>query len=219
MRRFSALVLFVTLAAPSEARDSAWIPVRGIDLLALIDLKKDRVRGEWTLEQSVLTCTRKMTAARVVIPYIPPEEYTLVIVAERTEGSDALVTGLASGDHQFVHCADGYTVDSLVVSSFEMLDNKIGRENESRRDGQVFVNARPSTLRYLVRKGNIGFAADGKEILDWKGDFKRLSVRPDYRVSYPGVLFIGAWMSQFRISKMTLYPRSVGGRLLRDKPK
>lgn len=219
MKRISALVLFTALVEPSSACDSHWLPGRGVDLLALIDLKQDRVRGDWTLEKGVLTCTRRMNAARVVVPYIPPEEYDLVIVAERTDGTDALTTGLASGDRQFVHGVDGYTIDGQVLSGFEMLDNKAGRENESRRDGQVFTNGKASVLRYLVRKGHIRFLADGKEILDWKGDFTRLAVRPDYRVSYPGALFIGAWMSQFRVSRMTLYPRSDGGRLLREKPK
>ena len=213
------MFLFIGFAAPSEARDSSGPPFRQVDLLALIDLQQDRVRGEWTLEKGILTCTQKIKAARVVIPYIPPEEYDLLIVAERTEGTDALTTGLASGDRQFVHGVDGYTIDGQVLSGFEMLDNKAGRENESHRDGQVFTNGKPSTLRYLVRKGHIRFVADGKDVLDWKGDFKRLAVRPDYRVTHPGVLFIGAWMSQFRVSRMTLYPGTHGGRLLREKPK
>ena len=219
MIRYRTPALLIVLAAPLAARDSSGPPARGIDLLALIDLKQDSVRGEWTLEKGVLTCTRKMKAARVVIPYLPPEEYDLLIVAERTEGTDALTTGLASGDRQFVHGVDGYTIDGQCLSGFEMLDNKAGRENESRRDGPVFTNGKPSTLRYFIRKGHIRLVADEKEVLDWKGDFKRLAFRPDYRVPPAGVLSVGAWASVFRISRMTLHPRSDGGRLLREKPK
>jgi len=58
----------------------------------------------------------------VVVPYLPPEEYALVIEAERTEGKDALIVGLASGDHQFVHVLDGYTAEGKCLSGFELLD-------------------------------------------------------------------------------------------------
>lgn len=54
----AALALFATLGSGAVA-DSGWIPSRKIDLLALIDIKQDSVRGEWTLENGVLSSTRK----------------------------------------------------------------------------------------------------------------------------------------------------------------
>ena len=218
-RALTALALFAVLGSGADADTSGWWPRRPIDLLSVIDLKQDSVRGAWILDNGVLTCIRKETSARVVIPYIPPEEFDLVIVAERSESSDALTVGLVSGNQQFVHCVDGYTGENKVLSGFEILDQKVARDNESRRDGQVFTNGKHSTLLYRIRKGHIRFAVDGNIILDWKGDFNRLAIRPDYRVGNPRVLSIGAWMSHFRISRMTLYPLSDGGRLLRENAK
>ena len=199
--------------------DSGWIRSREIDLLALIDLKHDSISGEWTLENGVLSSTGKEHAARVVIPYIPPEEYDLVIEAVRTDGTDALTVGLVSGGRQFVHAVDGYTDEGKVLSGFEMLDGKIARDNESRRDGQVFTNGIPAKLSYRIRRGHIQFVANGKSVLDWKGDFKRLTIRPDYGVMDARVLSIGAWMSHFRVTRMGVYPVSNGGRFLRKKQK
>lgn len=215
MKPLRLFVLSLALSAPSEARDSSGTPVRSIELLPLIDPKLDRVRGDWALEAGALVCARKMTAARIVVPYVPPEEYDLVIVAERMDGVDALTTGLVIGDRPVVHGVDGYTIESQVLSGFEMLDGKVGRDNESRRDGQVFTNGVPSTLRYVVRRGRVRFIADGKEVLDWQGDVQRLAIRPDYRTPHPTALSIGAWMSRFRISRMTLLPKSGEGRRLR----
>ena len=47
-------------------------------------------------------------------------------------------------------------------------------------------------------------------------DFSRLSVRRDYRVNNSGVLFLGAWLSKFRVTRLTLTPLSPGGRRLRE---
>ena len=195
-----------------DFRPASWLPV---PLLPLVDLKHDLVRGSWEVKGGALECTGKAAAARVMIPYVPPEEYSLVLEAERTEGTDALVVGLSSGDHQFVHVLDGYTAAGKCLSGFEVLDGKQADVNESSREGQSFTNGVRAVVVYTVRKGSVAVGVDGRRILDWKGDFNRLSVRPDYRINNPGTLFIGAWMSRFRISRMWLYPLSPGGRRLR----
>lgn len=210
-------LLLLTWEAGASGRDYSPPGVtRRVELLPLIDPRLDTVRGTWEVQDGVLSGTDQVTAARIVIPYVPPEEYALVIVAERTEGKDALVVGLASGGRQFVHCLDGYTVEGKCLASFETLDGKLGRDNESARSCRSFEDGAASVIVYTVRKGRVSVRVNGKEILDWSGDFGRLAVRGDYRINYPGALFIGSWMSTFRITKLTLLPRSAGGRRLRE---
>lgn len=198
-----------------SARDHSLAGKPRVPLLPLVDLKHDLVRGSWEIKEGVLECTAMAPAARVVIPYVPPEEYSLVIEAERTEGTDALIVGLASGDHQFVHCLDGYTAAGKCLSGFELLDGRQADVNDSMRPGHTFSAGKPSVIVYQVRKRRVVVRVNGEEVLDWQGDFKRLSVRGDYKINNSGVLFIGAWMSRFRITRVTLLPLGTGGLRLR----
>jgi hypothetical protein len=216
MRAPSFLALVLLSGGGLSARDFTRHPRPGVNLLALVQPRHDAVRGTWELIGRGLECTEATNAARILVPYLPPEEYTLLVEAERTEGQDAFIVGLASGDHQFVHMLDGYTDVGKCLSGFEILDGKQADVNESMRPGKAFYEGRRTTVLYTVRKGRVTIRANGETVLDWEGDFKRLSVRPDYRVTNPGTLFVGAWKSKFRITRMTLYPISAGGRRLRD---
>jgi len=215
MKRCGGLVVSIIALGTLAARDSSWTAPRAVDLLALVDLSRDRVHGTWEKEKGTLACTRRAPAARVVLPYVPPEEYDLELVAERTGGTDAFVLGLAAGGRQFVHVLDGYTAEGKCLAGFESLDRKWARDNESRRDGQAFVNGMPATVKYAVRKGRIRAWVDGREMLDWTGEFSRLEVRSDYRVSSTETLFIGAYNSEYRFTRILLHPKSDGGKLLR----
>jgi hypothetical protein len=204
-------LLLALLLAP----DAAAPPRRGVDLLPLVDPARDTVRGEWALEGRALVARRRLAAARVIVPYCAPEEYDLRMTVERIEGEDAFVVGLPGKETQFVHVLDGYTAEGKCLSGFEVLDGRVARDNESRRDGRLLPPGARAALLYSVRRDRVRVCVDGKCVLQWKGDLRRLSVRPDYRVAYPGVLFVGAWESTFRVTSMTLFPVAEEGIPLR----
>jgi hypothetical protein len=208
------MLLRLSLAALAVLPDSGATARREIDLLALVDLGKDRVRGEWAREEGALVATTSEAASRVQIPYLPPEEYDLTVVAERIEGSDALVIGLASGGAQTAYELDGY-VSSGHISGFEVLDGRTANRNESTRPGPVFENGRAGTVVVSVRRGRIAVSVDGNPLLDWSGEFSRLGVRADYVVPEKRALFVGAYACRFRISRMALRGVSGAGKPLR----
>jgi hypothetical protein len=209
MRGVAAILLLLA--------DSSGSGAAPVDLLALVDLTRDRVHGGWEREGRALTCTEPARAARVILPYVPPAEYDLLLRVERREGADALVVGLASGDAQFVHVIDGYTAEGKCLSGFEVLDGALARDNESRRDGRVLSPGVVCDVVYRVRTGSVSVLAGGREVLSWTGGISRLKVREDYRIAYPGALFVGAWESRFRITQALLMARSRGGVRLRDR--
>jgi len=49
-----------------------------IDLLALVDVEKDRQAGEWTLDNGEILC-RRAGPAKLAFPYRPPAEYDLLV--------------------------------------------------------------------------------------------------------------------------------------------
>ena len=206
--RLLIVAVFATLPDTSGTRR------RDLDLLSLVDLEKDRVHGQWEREGGALVATASIPASRVLIPYVPPEEYDLTVVAERVDGSDALVIGLASGEAQTAYELDGY-VSSGHISGFEVLDKLWANRNESARPGAVFENGRAGTVVVSVRRRRITVLVDRKQVMDWTGDFSRLGVRGDYVVPEKRALFIGAYNCRFRISRMTLRAVSGVGKPLR----
>ena len=54
------------------------------------------------------------------------------------------------------------------------------------------------------------WTVDGKKVLEWKGEAKRLSVGPDFAVPQADWLFLSASNSEFEISSFTMEP--LGGK-------
>lgn len=61
------------------------VPGKGntIQLLDIIDLKKDVVKGQWTFQQDKLLCHTDHLLPRVQIPYQPPVEYDFEVTFEQ----------------------------------------------------------------------------------------------------------------------------------------
>jgi hypothetical protein len=180
-----------------------------VDLLALIDAKKDSVRGGWELDKGALACVRPEAAARVQIPYVPPDEYDVTIVAERTAGVEAINVGLVKDDIKFHMVVDGWATQGY-FSALSLIDKKYGNENETRRPGGLLTNGRPSTIVCTVRTGLLKMTVDGKQIFEWTGDVRRLSNYFVLNTPHPRALYLSAWDSKYRFSKIVLTPVSGG---------
>lgn len=175
-----------------------------IDLLALTDPQKNEINGKWQFDGKTLV-SPKIQYARLKIPYSPPEEYVLEIEAVRTKGRNDLAIGLVAGGSQFLVGLDGMGPGD--TSGLHLLDGKGIASNETSRKGRTFSNGKPCSIECTIRKQGIAVTCDGKNVIYWKGNFSRLSLNKD-RWSVPDKksLFIGAWDSVFRISKMKLTP-------------
>jgi WD40 repeat protein len=185
-----------------------------IDLLKLIDPARDTVQGEWALKDGVLEPTKKAYPARLQIPYSPPEEYDVTLVAERTEGKESINLGLFGGGHQFQVVIDGWPTAGF-VSSLWSLDGKDGTDNESTRRGLLLSNDHPATILCSVRKTGVKVAIDGKTVIDWKGNYDRLVNPALAKIPDPRAMSIGCYDVVYRFSKMTLTPLSGNGKSLR----
>ena len=212
----AAFLLLPLLAGGAQpgvlaAKDSSWRRSGVVDLLKLIDPARDTVEGTWTLEKGVLVCAEKRSWARLQIPYIPPDEYDLTIVAERVEGLEAINIGLVRGEAQFHSVVDGW---KATMSGLSTVDGKWANRNETTRRGQLLKNGRSSVVVCSVRKEGVSMTVDGNLIFDWKGDYSRLgNIRP-LTVPYRRALYINSFYCVYRFSKMTLKPVSGRGKRL-----
>lgn len=185
-----------------------------IDLLKLVDPKKDTVAGEWVLDGGTLVCRKEVEAARLQIPYIPPEEYDVLLVAERKWGDEAINLGLSKGTIQFHVVVDGFAEDGY-MSGLSVIDGKLAWKNETTRKGGLLTNDRASVIECAVRKTGVKMSVDGQTIFDWSGDFNRLTNFDMLKVPNPKAIYVSGWGSRYRFSKLTLTAVTGKGERLR----
>jgi hypothetical protein len=210
--RYGLVVAAFLAPGSSEARDSGGGALRGIDLLQLMRLPEDSLRGPAAREGRALIIKPN---SLVRILYQPPEEYDLRVEAERKELQGKLVVGLVSGNRQFDLVIDNFN-ENEHRSGLHNLDGKhvVDRENDIIK-GPVLRNDTLHRMVYSVRKGRVSLRVDGREILRWEGDFARLAIDRRFNVQEPRAMFVGNAISTYRITRINLVPLTGGGGPLR----
>ncbi|HVE39025.1 MAG TPA: hypothetical protein VNM14_04000 [Planctomycetota bacterium] len=184
-----------------------------VDLLKLIDPKKDSVRGAWQFIGPVLSGPVADAQCQIQIPYIPPEEYDVKMVVERMGGQNEVHLGLAVGDVQFeiILGGDG----NCPCSGLQLIDGKGIGLNEATFQGALFSKGKTCNVLASVRRTKILVLVDGKKVVDWKASYRRLSIdTASWGVPNKKAMFLASW-SNHHISKLTLVPITGQGQRLR----
>lgn len=201
-------------ASRSARANSSIAPAKlpDVELLPLVDLEKDSVAGKWTMEQGRLT-SPKGYGTRVEIPYTPPEEYDLTAIVEPLDEPNGLILGQRSGGKRFLVLLS-YLPEKTPVSAIENIDGKnVG--NVSTQAGPVFVKGRPAQVICSVRKTGVQVQVDGRSVIDWTGEPTQLSLGDYWETPHKETLFLGAYDCRYRVSRLTLTPRSGEGKAAR----
>jgi hypothetical protein len=188
-----------------------------IDLLKLVDPIKDCVAGAWQFKEGSLVTTGR-PFDRILIPYIPPEEYDIIVEAEREGGSNSLNLGLARGDVQFVVILDAL-INGEFTSGLDLIDGKPLYTNETTIKGALFENGKRNRVVCSVRASKVTVSVNGKTVIDWNADYRRLSLYKDWKVPHKDTLFIGTWTSMVSYHSLELRPVSGRGKALRGEAK
>ena len=173
-----------------------------LDMIPLLDVDRDRVSGDWTLEKSVLH-SPSSGQSLFSLPVQVPEEYTLsanVELPADAEGEPSLVVGLIAGK----------SIGSIVLKNddclgLERIDGARWNANETRLAGTFFAKGTPIPLVCTVTKQEVRMELDGRTLIRWKGDFERLTPQPDWVPADARKLFFGT-MTLFKLSDITLGP-------------
>lgn len=190
-----------------------WEPYPQVDLLKLIDPKRDAVVGTWTIVGEALSSPVGNEGARVQIPYAPPEEYDLTLVVTRKSVVDGATVGLVAGGRQFAIVLDGW---DPATSAIDFLDGKGGGTNETTsKVGRIFTDDKPKTIHCAVRRDRLTVTADGKIFIDWKASYSRVSLSNLWTVPDKRTLFVGFYKTPLLFSKILLTPVSGEGQGLR----
>ena len=181
------------------------------NLLDLIDPKSDGIKGAWRKEGSALIAP-KDSHAQLEIPYIPPAEYDLRAVVERMDGKAFLLIGLAVGDTQFDVVLDA----PGGITSLHQLDRKNFSDNEVAHVGSaLFTAGKPSTVLCSVRRNRLMVSVDGRSLIDWKANYRRLRLLGAWKLKNKNTVFLGSIQTRFRIHELKLTPFLQGGKRLR----
>jgi hypothetical protein len=177
-----------------------------VNLLRMIDLRRDTIKGIWRFDRGALVSSGG-TLDRIHLPFVPPEEYSLEIVATRVSGTKGFTIGLVGGGKTF-------TVDLDCMgqkSGISCVDGKSSfLGNASVRSGKVLFSGKPAKILCQVHKGGVRASVNGRVVVDWQNGFDRISADKGWSPKDPRLPLIGSSMP-FYIHSITLTPVSAPG--------
>jgi serine/threonine protein kinase len=188
------------------------LPSRGVNLLPRMDPARDSVDNPWTVDGGRLISSEN-AISKVQIPCVPPAEYDLVVTASRRSGSSSFNAGLVSAGHRFVVSIDGFISNDM--TSIDRIDGRQGDMNETRLKEKQFLDDRPRTVVFSVRRSGVTTTVEGRRVVDWKGDPKRLSLSPAFTVPDERVLFLMTGSTSYDVTRLLLVPVSGPAQKLR----
>ena len=182
---------------------------RGIDLLAMVDLEQDQRKGSWTRHGN--SFTSEGWNNELVIPYLPPEEYDLYVKYNRLDAGNTAQTafGLVSGETQFMVFIDQYTPDWKKLWHTGL--HRVGTWRKDLHNEQVGQDNTDVKILIQVRRNRVSLEAQGKQLFNWEGDIKQLTLQDPRQ---PASLFITS-NGKKRIDEMRLVPVTGTGKPLR----
>ena len=135
------------------------------ELLPLIDPDMVWSHGDWIAADGRLT-SPKAYGARIEIPFDPPPEYELTVIAEPLDPPNGLILGQRMGDHRFLVLVN-YTPDDAGLSALENVDGGNVRANATTRTGDLLKQGRPAEIVVTVRNGRVTVRVDTTTLVDW----------------------------------------------------
>ncbi len=200
----------------ATSADSTTVPARwdeAIDLLSFVDPQRDRVSGDWTMKDGRLE-SNKQYGARIEIPYEPPREYVMTVIAEPLDDPNGLIIGQRSGDRRFLALFNFAREGQPPANALENIDGlNVGRNPTTVR-APLLAENRPSAIVITVRATRVTVTCDGRRLIDWHGDASRLSLSDYWKTPRQNALFLGAYDCRYRFHRVTLTPISGKGKRL-----
>ncbi len=176
-----------------------------VDLLKLIEVPRDVVYGDWSINNGQLLAPAQV-AARVEIPFDVPEEYVMNVVVEADGELGNVSAGLVVRGQQVLASVDAGGEHSGMALINGLWDGDNKNPTKTWRLGHMLEQGRPNTLTYIVRPTSVRVLRDGAEILRWSGDPHTFSIPKTWEARNPRRLYLQSYNIAYRISKIELAP-------------
>ena len=176
-----------------------------VDLIPLIDTRRDRVSGNFVVTNDVLVTPKyKSGMDRLLLPLAEiPEQYDIDLVVERKgTGGHGLNVGFVTQGVRGQVVMDGYAEPGWAI---DYIDGVRGPQNSTFSRGKRFTLNQRVSAQIQVRKGSVTVLCDGDPVFTWRGRPEQLAVSRRFDVEQKGVMFLGS-QSVFHIHKLTVTP-------------
>ncbi|MBI5396191.1 MAG: hypothetical protein HZA91_12920 [Verrucomicrobia bacterium] len=190
-----------TTSGTSQGSANEVVWSRAINLMLLIDLEKDAVKGKWTMQDGKLVSAPERHA-RIQIPFEPPEEYDFRIVFCRNEGIETVAQFISQAGRGAMW---NMACDHGTAFGFDIVGGRPSNKNSTTyRPSTALKNGRVYSSVLQVRKNGVKAYLDGRLVSHWKTDYTDGGVSgswqlPDYRL-----LGVGAYQAVVTFHKIEL---------------
>ncbi len=169
-----------------------------VDLLAKIKPTRDVKTGTWKQDgEALVSSTQRRTTLE--IPHKIQGQYQLKMVVEREPASGALNIGIVvGGRHQAIVIFD---YGREMRSGLAWVDEKNEPANPTYYRKQVLKKSQPAEVVLTVHAGHLRVTCDGRTVVDWCGNPRRLTLHPNWKVPKDQI-FLSTWSGAYRVSKL-----------------
>lgn len=168
-----------------------------VDLLAMLDVKKDSVAGDWKFKDKLLLGPGTPDA-KLAFPVRPSGDYTFTVKFKRTEGLGGPILCLPVGERHVNFALDAYNGEFTALEAVDgAYVNFPGNPTQIR--GKHVVTNQSHTLEATVRRNGdtatIRIDLDGKRLVDWSGNPNRFTLHPAWRLNDDRQIGLRSWQS------------------------
>lgn len=172
------------------------------DLLALVEPEKTQHHGNWKREGDAVVCeVASGPAPRVLVPFVPPEEYDLECTAVLADDSVQIGVGFVVAGRQVM------LVAKTQQSGLGDIDGTRSYEegNPTRIYEPICKPGEPAALQIGVRRGRTFASVNGKTIVDFIAGPERFTPLEPAWAMPPGQMFLHG-NTNARFTKLTIGP-------------
>lgn len=194
-------------ADPAVAEGGASSRTTSIDLLARVDLVRDKLDGTWMLKDGALMALGGK--CKLFTPQPMPDEYDMELEIERLSddgGRSGGVFGFLMQGRQATVMMDALGAPDHLWG-IENVDERLFKEprNPAAVPGSRLPVNQRRTVRIGVRRTGVRVTVNGEEVFDWRGRPEQLSIGNFWKTADPNTLFLGV-QQQFAYHRITLTP-------------
>jgi hypothetical protein len=184
---------------------------RAVHLLPLVSPLRDRLSGEWSVSESRISCG-SAPFSRLRLPYVPPEEYDLLVVLVRKTGFGDVNLLLTHEGTPFLW-AMGAVGNSIF--GFATINGAWAASNPTtRHDTNCLDNGQLYTVVVQVRKDGLHAYVNGKLKSSWKTDYRDMGSDRNWGLPDSNFLGLGTYESPTEFRQIDLLEVTGRGRAL-----
>jgi hypothetical protein len=154
-----------------------------IDLLAQIDLARDKIQGSWKIEKGILVSPSTKGISKLHLPCVVPDEFEVhlalspaVADPDSPGAKGGLFITIAAREAYFYVALDFKAQqDPSFYSGVGLLNGKGVVRDENRTSDRVLKPGSRSHVTIRVRTGHVEVIVNEKVVSTWRGDLKNLS--------------------------------------------